>query len=243
MTLLLLTASILLLLTATIYIGYTFYRSKYIYYFHYKANATITHIALLLFIVQLISAAIEKFTGVEIKTSALDNISTSIITGIIASAFLFMLTYIQTQEEEKHNLKLLLEKIARCNFLAKRMEERLYDIKKKEELNEKISLFKQEVFTAYQIASACKVSFIPVIAFADSFIQKLEITESHNVIKNLFTEFNTLHAFLYPAPWTTEKISCMPEYNDIKKIKKIYKELYDKISCSSLSIPPTGSIP
>ena len=114
------------------------------------------------------------------------------------------------------------------------MEERLYDIKRKEELNEKITLFKQEVFTAYQIASACKVSFIPVIAVADSFIQKLETTDLHNVTRNFFIELNALHDFLSPASWTTEKISCMPEYEDIDKIKKIYKELYDKISCSSL---------
>lgn len=244
MALLFLATSMFLLLIAAIYIVYIFsYRSRHIHYFHYEANKTITYITLLLFTIQLLSTAIEKITGVEIKTSTLDNITTSIITGIIASAFLFILTYIHTQKEEEHNLKLLLEKIARCNFLAKRMKERLYDIKKKEELNEKITLFKQEVFTAYQIASACKVSFIPVIAFADSFIQKLEITELRNVTRNFFIEINALHDFLYPERWTTEKILCMPEYKDIDKIKKAYKEIYDKISCSSPSIPPTDSIP
>lgn len=159
-----------------------------------------------------------------------ESISLSITTGIIASAFIFMLTYMQTQEEEKYNLKLLLKKIARCNFLAQKIKELPHDIKKQEELNEKITLLKQEVSTAYQIASTCKTSFIPIIAVADSFIQQLEATNPASITESTFKDIDALHSFLYSNnPHITKIYYDIPAYKDIKYINKTYKNIYEDI--------------
>lgn len=230
-----LTISIFLLFIASAYIFYIFHRSRHIYYFHYKSNEIITYIVLLLSIVQILSALIEKFTGVtEVKTSTLDSIAASIITGITASGFLFMLTYIQTQKEEKNNLKLLLKKIAKCHIITSKIRNISNKISKNEtsknkEIKHHILLFKQEIATAYQIASACKASFIPVIAVADSFIQKLEATNPANITESTFKDIDALHSFLYSNNPHITKLYDIPAYKDIKDINKTYKNIYENI--------------
>lgn len=226
-----LTISIFLLVIASAYIFYIFYRSNHIHYFHYKSNKTITYIVLLLSIVQLLSALIEKFTdGIEVTTSSLDNIAASVITGITASGFLFMLTYIQTQKEEKNNLELLLKKVAEFNIITKKIKYLLNKTSQNREIKYNISLFKNEIATAYQIASACKPSFIPIIAVADSFIQRLEATNPASITESTFKDIDLLHSFLYSNNQHITKIHYdIPKYKDIKDINETYKNIYEDI--------------
>lgn len=225
------------LLISVIHFIYAHKRSYHIYYFHYKSNSIITiFIAFLSAPIIISYTLIEQIAKItEIKIDTLDNIVISIATGLLASGALFMLTYIQTEKEDKNNLNLLLKKIARCHIITSRIKKLSNKTSKNNEIRHHILLFKQEIATAYQIASACKVSFIPVIAIADNFIQKLEATNPANITESIFKDIDALHDFLNSNNQNLIKIySDIPDYKDKKDINKIYKEIYKKIKNSRI---------
>lgn len=225
------------LLISVIHFIYAHKRSYHIYYFHYKSNSIITiFIAFLSAPIIISYTLIEQIAKItEIKIDTLDNIVISIATGLLASGVLFMLTYIQTEKEDKNNLNLLLKKIARCHIITSKIKKLSNKTSKNNEIRHHILLFKQEIATAYQIASACKASFIPVIAIADNFIQKLEATNPANITESIFKDIDALHDFLSSNNQNLIKIySDIPDYKDKKDINKIYKEIYKKIESSRI---------
>ncbi|MDM8216613.1 hypothetical protein QUW15_10725 [Desulfovibrio piger] len=198
---------------------------KYTYFFTYKKTNFITG-STILFIISIVSTL--HIDGETIYDSAMF----SFFTGLAASGFIYVITCINTRFEKEKNLETLLKKIARCDLLAQCIKDS-QNKKDKEELKYIIFLFRHEVATAYQMASACKPSFIPVIAVADRFLQKFEAAGQEDCKTTVFDSMDLLHAFFTKNNLSfKEEYNDIPDYKDMKEINKIYISIYNSEKCN-----------
>lgn len=213
---------ILAILSLIIISAIIFLCRKYIYFFNYKENNFITALIILIVIYTVSLAAI----GSKEKI-AYNSMTFSFLISLIASGFFYTITYINTFYAKAKDLETLLVKVARCYIFSQYIKEAQKE-HDKEKFEYIISLFRHEVTTAYQMASACKPSFIPVIAVIDRFLQKLESAGQECRERTLFDSMELLHKFFTRNNLQFKsKYWDIPDYRDIDEMRKKYISIYD----------------